>query len=88
LQEDESIGAAYHACGLQFSRDPSRGITRMQKHKRLGRRCYRLRQGPSQPSPASEGGDQKKYENEAHLRDSLDEGAPPVVGHWSLAFSP
>jgi len=51
----------------------------MQKHNRLPRRRHRLQQRPSQPTPASEDSKQKKYEERAHLRDSLDEGPSLVV---------
>ena len=59
MPQDESVGVTNHACGLQFSRDPSSGVSGVEEHKRLPRRSHRLHQRPSQPSPASENGKQK-----------------------------
>jgi len=72
VPQNESVGAANHTRGFQFSRNPSGGVTGMQKHKRLPRRRHRLQQCPSQPSPAAEADKQKQYENDTHLA-SLDE---------------
>ena len=85
VPEDESVGAANHARGLQFGGNAPSGISGMQEDKRLPGRRDRLHERPSQPSAASEDSKQNECEEGAHLRDSLDEGWPLVVGRWSLA---
>jgi hypothetical protein len=58
VPENECVGAANDAGGLQFGRDAAGGVAGMQKHELLRGRRYRRHEGPSEPAACSEDSEQ------------------------------